>query len=50
MTVFVIYKDKFRTRMGEDIVDFVLRQPDVDCRYYGTRANGTLERVYKQDL
>jgi hypothetical protein len=50
MTVFVIYKNELCTGMGEDVVDFVLRQPGVDCRYYGTRANGTLECVYKQDL
>ena len=50
MSVFMIYKYEFCTGMGENIVDFVLRQPDVDRRYYGTRANGTLERVYKQDL
>ena len=32
--------------MGEDVVNFVFRQPDVDCGYYGTRANGALECVY----
>lgn len=33
--------------MSEDVVDFVLRQPGVDCRYYGTCANSTLECICK---
>ena len=42
----MIYKNEFCTRMGEDVVNFVFRQPDVDCGYYGTRANSALECVY----